>query len=512
MRKKIAVLTSFVLTFVLAIVGVFSINYSNRGNNQLVRSVELQANQINSDNCYNEFDYYEYDLNEGILEFEGYNTFSLSELYDLDLVADSEIANTQITTKYLANYDYENGIVSLSIAFVNGDQTEIIDTMYGVMCMNDNQEFDVSFDVEGEIVYLSEFSDVEVIENCGFFKNLFNKVKNKVVSTVKNVVDTTKKVLNTNAGKIGTILTVGACAVAGAVCAVVPGCQIGTAVFVGMAIGYVGAATTAAVSTYQQDGQVDWNAVSTYGSMGAVVGGAVAGISYAATSVATGGCVFHCFIEGTLVTTNLGYKQIEDIKVGDYVLSTNVENNTTEYKKVTRLFRNKTTEWVHTVINGEEILSTTGHPYYVQDQGWVRAKNLKIGDVLIDSNNKKVLVENVYIEKLTSPEVTYNFEVEDFHTYYVGENSILVHNKCSGIDYNMSTGRTTPNSLSEKLTMDEIKSNPSQGKIIMENLKDTRLNSDCVKMSYIRTTSEGKVEIHYIWDKAKDVFFDFKFK
>lgn len=38
--------------------------------------------------------------------------------------------------------------------------------MYGVMCMNDNQEFDVSFDVEGEIVYLSEFSDVEVIENC----------------------------------------------------------------------------------------------------------------------------------------------------------------------------------------------------------------------------------------------------------------------------------------------------------------------------------------------------------
>ena len=31
-------------------------------------------------------------------------------------------------------------------------------------------------------------------------------------------------------------------------------------------------------------------------------------------------------------------------------------------------------------------------------------------------------------------------------------------------------------------------------------------------MSYIRTTSEGKVEIHYIWDKAKDVFFDFKFK
>jgi hypothetical protein len=108
--------------------------------------------------------------------------------------------------------------------------------------------------------------------------------------------------------------------------------------------------------------------------------------------------------------------------------------------------------------------------------------------------------------------VNYLIKLEDFHTYYVGEISILVHNKCSGIDYNMSTGRTTPNNLSEKLTMEEIKSNPSQGKIIMGNLKDTRLNSDCVKMSYVRTTSEGKVEIHYIWDKAKNVFFDFKFK
>ena len=31
---------------------------------------------------------------------------------------------------------------------------------------------------------------------------------------------------------------------------------------------------------------------------------------------------------------------------------------------------------------------------------------------------------------LESPIKVYNFEVEDFHTYYVGEQSVLVHNEC----------------------------------------------------------------------------------
>ncbi len=33
---------------------------------------------------------------------------------------------------------------------------------------------------------------------------------------------------------------------------------------------------------------------------------------------------------------------------------------------------------------------------------------------------------------LENPETTYNFEVADFHTYYVGSTEVLVHNKCRG--------------------------------------------------------------------------------
>lgn len=39
-------------------------------------------------------------------------------------------------------------------------------------------------------------------------------------------------------------------------------------------------------------------------------------------------------------------------------------------------------------------------------------------------------MQEVRYETFDSPVSIYNFEVEDFHTYYVGENPVLVHNKC----------------------------------------------------------------------------------
>ena len=53
--------------------------------------------------------------------------------------------------------------------------------------------------------------------------------------------------------------------------------------------------------------------------------------------------------------------------------------------------------------------------------------NFNIGSDLSEGNIKLDIV----VEKLSTPEVTYNFEVEDFHTYFVGNNAILVHNACA---------------------------------------------------------------------------------
>ena len=40
----------------------------------------------------------------------------------------------------------------------------------------------------------------------------------------------------------------------------------------------------------------------------------------------------------------------------------------------------------------------------------------------------------IWRELLDVSTKVYNFEVEDFHTYYVGENSVLVHNKGCGLN------------------------------------------------------------------------------
>ena len=48
------------------------------------------------------------------------------------------------------------------------------------------------------------------------------------------------------------------------------------------------------------------------------------------------------------------------------------------------------------------------------------------------ANGKQVAIDKIEIENLAEFETTYNFEVADFHTYYVSESNVLVHNDCRG--------------------------------------------------------------------------------
>lgn len=50
--------------------------------------------------------------------------------------------------------------------------------------------------------------------------------------------------------------------------------------------------------------------------------------------------------------------------------------------------------------------------------------------MLVLSNGEYVIIEKIEHELLESPVLVYNFEVEDFHTYYVSELGVLVHNMC----------------------------------------------------------------------------------
>ena len=134
------------------------------------------------------------------------------------------------------------------------------------------------------------------------------------------------------------------------------------------------------------------------------------------------------------VATEDGQKAIEDIEVGDLVWATDTETCETALKEVVRLFRNETKEWIHLTVNGETITCTPEHPFYSPVKGWTNAIDLRAGDILVMLNGEYVVIEQVQYELLESPETTYNFEVEDFHTYYAGDAEALVHNRCDLTD------------------------------------------------------------------------------
>ena len=51
------------------------------------------------------------------------------------------------------------------------------------------------------------------------------------------------------------------------------------------------------------------------------------------------------------------------------------------------------------------------------------------------SDGKTVTIDSIEVEELVAPETTYNFEVADFHTYYVTDSKVLVHNTCVQLIY-----------------------------------------------------------------------------
>ena len=138
-----------------------------------------------------------------------------------------------------------------------------------------------------------------------------------------------------------------------------------------------------------------------------------------------------CFVAGTLVATSKGNVSIEQINVGDLVWATDPITGETALKPVVQTFVNQTDELVHVTVNGETITCTNEHPFYSPVKGWIAACQLRAGDVLVMLNGDYVVVEQVQYELLESPVTVYNFEVADFHTYYVGNHMVLVHNTCS---------------------------------------------------------------------------------
>ena len=101
-----------------------------------------------------------------------------------------------------------------------------------------------------------------------------------------------------------------------------------------------------------------------------------------------------------------------------------------EARQVLDTFVRETDALVDLYVDGEVISTTGEHPFWVPDKGWVEAKDLVVGSLLQTGDGRVIDVDQV--EKREGKFEVYNFNVEDFHTYFVSDLGILVHNA----DYN----------------------------------------------------------------------------
>ena len=142
----------------------------------------------------------------------------------------------------------------------------------------------------------------------------------------------------------------------------------------------------------------------------------------------TVGCFFNSFPAETKVLTENGLVSIDEISIGDQVLSFNEISGEVEYNAVTHIISNEGNYnfVVITLGNGEVLEVTAEHPFYV-DGDWQQANQLTISSNLVSDTGENLDV--VSIARDFKEKRVFNLTVDNAHTYYVGEANVLVHNQ-----------------------------------------------------------------------------------
>lgn len=154
---------------------------------------------------------------------------------------------------------------------------------------------------------------------------------------------------------------------------------------------------------------------------GFAIKGGVDGLKYAeATS--------WCFTGETLIAYENGQKRIDEIEVGDKVWAYDTETGKTELKEVQIVYVHDCDEILHLHTSCGDIDTTSNHPFYAIGKGWVTAGELESGDEVYRLDGSTAVVTGSELERLTESIKVYNLEVEDYHTYFVGDVPVLVHN------------------------------------------------------------------------------------
>ncbi len=153
-----------------------------------------------------------------------------------------------------------------------------------------------------------------------------------------------------------------------------------------------------------------------------------------------------CFPAGTPVLTATGWKPIEEIKAGDVVLSRSDQDvNAPVGPQEVQEAHSRVGEVLKLTINGREIQTTTEHPFWVKDKGWVEACDLNVGDNLSTTDNRWIPIDNIQRDGTIT--TVYNMTVHNWHTYFLGTEDwgfdVWVHNSHGGTNFSVPGPKKT---------------------------------------------------------------------
>lgn len=102
----------------------------------------------------------------------------------------------------------------------------------------------------------------------------------------------------------------------------------------------------------------------------------------------------HCFVGETLIETSEGQKRIDQIEIGDFVLTRK------GFKKVKNVFNNGIREVAEYEINGRKLVCTDEHKVFTKNRGFVKSSQLTHSDKFIIFDEKESKWQNFQQKKV----------------------------------------------------------------------------------------------------------------
>jgi len=137
------------------------------------------------------------------------------------------------------------------------------------------------------------------------------------------------------------------------------------------------------------------------------------------------------FIAGTQVSTLDGTKAVHEFETGNALWSYNFDKQEKEGKEILETYNRISTSKVTLSFKDLAINTTPEHRFWLKNEGWREAGQLKAGDVLVNADDQAVPVLGVKTEK--GKFHVFNFKVKDNASYYVSPLALLTHNQgCEG--------------------------------------------------------------------------------